>query len=72
MRVDPPKKDSRRLLPLSCPSPSSALDISRFAPPRSRRALQQSIASVTMVSKYGKDFTVPKNFPSVLKAFTRE
>ncbi len=25
-----------------------------------------------MVSKYGKDFTVPKDFPSVLKAFTRE
>jgi len=25
-----------------------------------------------MVSKYGKDFQVPKDFPSVLKAFTRE
>ena len=25
-----------------------------------------------MVSKYGQDFQIPKDFPSVVKAFTRE
>jgi len=29
-------------------------------------------SSSAMVSKYNKDFSVPKDFPSVLKAFTRE
>ena len=31
-----------------------------------------TVGHAPMVSKYGKDFTVPKDFPSVLKAFTRE
>jgi hypothetical protein len=33
---------------------------------------RRSSRARSMVSKYGKDFTVPKDFPSVLKAFTRE
>ena len=36
------------------------------------RCTPTAVTGQTMVSKYGKDFTVPKDFPSVLKAFTRE
>ena len=32
----------------------------------------QGSKAPTMPSKYGKEFTVPKDFPSVLKSFTRE
>ena len=37
-----------------------------------RSVYRRSSRARSMVSKYGKDFTVPKDFPSVLKAFTRE